>query len=179
MAERQKATRQLKKLQKRKNKGSEDDEDLDDQALAEAIHEAEVDLNYTMYSPLDWPYVSLWPKEKGKQSRGDNTDEEGEDQQKDAATMNGLDDSKIRGDPEMRSLVEQCMREGKLDDLRNGRMTKDRNSAKEIRLPSRPKKARPAKEAQPRAERVGKKAGKKQQVGEDAMDEDSDGGFFE
>jgi hypothetical protein len=57
-SERQKATRQLKKLRKRILEAASTNEV---EALKTQLHVAEVDLNYTQYCPLNEPYVSLYP----------------------------------------------------------------------------------------------------------------------
>ncbi|KAI1003176.1 hypothetical protein K3495_g5027 [Podosphaera aphanis] len=56
--ERQKASRQLKKFRKRLST-AESSEEV--KLLETQIHEAEVDLNYTMFHPLCETYISLFP----------------------------------------------------------------------------------------------------------------------
>ncbi|KAL8714257.1 MAG: hypothetical protein Q9220_001986 [cf. Caloplaca sp. 1 TL-2023] len=57
--ERQKATRNLKKLRKRLAAAATNSPEC--QTLETEIHDAEVDLNYTMYHPLDEKYIGLYP----------------------------------------------------------------------------------------------------------------------
>ncbi|GAM88351.1 hypothetical protein ANO11243_063840 [Dothideomycetidae sp. 11243] len=63
-------------------------------------HGATVDLNYALYFPLEREYVSLWPRKK----EGDEQAEE------------------RMGDRDMWLLVEKCMADGTLDDLREGKV---------------------------------------------------------
>ncbi|TAQ91201.1 hypothetical protein B7494_g457 [Chlorociboria aeruginascens] len=100
--ERQKATRQLKKLRKRilETTFSEEVEELKTQ-----MHIAEVDLNYTQFSPLSEPYVSLYPLK--------NT-ADGDEESKEKET---------KSKPPMWAEVEKCMEDNTLDQLRNRRTT--------------------------------------------------------
>ncbi|KAF4552983.1 putative rRNA-processing protein EFG1 [Elsinoe fawcettii] len=84
-----------------KEGGGKGDKEVEE--LRQRVHRAEVDLNYALYWPLERAYVSLWPR-KGKEGEEDSKDEEG------------------RGDREMWALVERCMKEGTLEDLREGRV---------------------------------------------------------
>ncbi|KAA8567568.1 hypothetical protein EYC84_008043 [Monilinia fructicola] len=65
--ERQKATRQLKKLRKRLLETQSTDEV---EQLKEEMHILEVDLNYTQYHPLSETYISLYPP-KGSEEDGE------------------------------------------------------------------------------------------------------------
>lgn len=98
MAERQKATRMLKKLKKQLLEATttEDVEDIKAQ-----MHVVEVDLNYTHYYPLNERYVSLYPQ------KGPEEEEKGE----------GKDTAKK---PEMWAEIEKRMEEGTLKELRYG-----------------------------------------------------------
>ncbi|KAL3425980.1 rRNA-processing protein efg1 [Phlyctema vagabunda] len=119
--ERQKATRQLKKLRKRLLETESTDE-VD--ALKKEMHIAEVDLNYTQFSPLSETYISLYPPKTG--------DEE----------VEGL----TRPKPAMWLEVEKCMEDGTLNRLRNRVATvptavskpKDQKTAK-VKLQPKPK----------------------------------------
>lgn len=101
--------------------------------------EEQVDLNYAMYWPLEREYVPLWPRRK------DGEEEEGR-----------------KGDGEMWRLVESCMREGRLEDLREGRV-EGCGVEKVVR----------------KEEKVEKKEKKREKKVAVEEDEDSDGGFFE
>ena len=100
LIERQKATRQLKKLRKRLL-GAESTEVAKD--LTAQMHVAEVDLNYTQYYPLNERYISLYP-------------------QKDSAIVNGGQDEDVdtaAKKPPMWAEVEKRMTDGTLNQLRN------------------------------------------------------------
>lgn len=101
-AERQKATRQLKKLRKRLLESTSVDEV---EALKKQMHVGEVDLNYTQYFPLSETYISLYPP---KSSAG----AEVEDCRADEGSK-----------PLMWAEVEKSMEEGTLTRLRNRTVT--------------------------------------------------------
>ncbi|KAM0131734.1 hypothetical protein ACHAQE_004838 [Botrytis cinerea] len=111
--ERQKATRQLKKLRKRllDSESTEEVEQLKDE-----MHILEVDLNYTQYHPLSETYISLYPP-KGS----------GEDAEVKAT----------KEKPPMWKEVEKCMEEGTLDRLRNRKPDATVSTTKPVRLPER------------------------------------------
>jgi len=123
--ERQKATRQLKKLRKRllEAKSTEEVETLKSQ-----MHIVEVDLNYTQYYPLSEAYVSLYPLTK-------IGDEEG-------------DDSKEKPKPPMWAEVEQAMEDGTLNRLRNRTSTAPVKVAKAPKMVER-KPAKPRLRPEP------------------------------
>lgn len=84
--------------------------DAEYQSALEDIHNAEVDLNYTMYHPLDEKYHSLYPPKAG-----------------DAAQDDGMiTTERIKGGkasrPAVWAVVEQCMRAGTLIALRDGKL---------------------------------------------------------
>ena len=98
--ERQKATRTLKKLRKLLASASTSEETV---RLQEKVHEAEVDLNYAIYYPLDQKYIGLYPrKAEVEQNTYALNDEKGEDTVK----------------PPLWTEVEKRMETGKLDELR-------------------------------------------------------------
>ena len=121
LLERQKATRQLKKLRRRLLETKSTDEVG---ALKEQMHVAEVDLNYTQYCPLSEVYVSLYPQ---KSSTGDG----------EAAEM-----AEAAPKPPMWAEVEKCMEEGTLDRLRNRASTTKAVAAPKS-LEMRPAKPKP------------------------------------
>ncbi|KAI9806370.1 MAG: hypothetical protein M1825_006485 [Sarcosagium campestre] len=169
--ERQKATRQIKKLQKQLT-SAETTEDA--QLLNTKLHVAEVDLKYAQYCPLDQKYISLYA-DRAKQETG------GADE-----------DSTYKGDkPPLWAEVERRMEEGTLDALRNGDSGSNLeftslNSSRGRSLDKRRKKvsrtkpdprdsvgSKPTADGTPH-ERNGQISSR---VGDD--DESSDGGFFE
>ncbi|PQE13173.1 rRNA-processing efg1 protein [Rutstroemia sp. NJR-2017a BBW] len=95
--ERQKATRQLKKLRKRllETKSTEEVEQL-----KKEMHILEVDLNYTQYHPLGETYISLYPPKGSAEEAKEESNEQ-------------------RPKPPMWAEVEKCMEEGTLHQLRN------------------------------------------------------------
>ncbi|KAI9811275.1 MAG: 18S rRNA maturation protein [Thelocarpon impressellum] len=179
--ERQKATRLLKKLRKTLAASSSAE---DRQALERRVHEADVDLHYALYCPLDEKYTALYA---GRPA--------------DAATETGSEK------PELWREVERRMEEGTLEDLRNGRGTsagrgtstgkststdKSTSAAANDPGPRHPPQTREPVHAGgvregKRAERKAKNKGAQAQTkskhkdqGEAAAEEaGSDGGFFE
>ncbi|KAI9703645.1 MAG: 18S rRNA maturation protein [Candelina mexicana] len=99
--DRQNATRRLKKLRKRLATASGHD---DESTIVRQVHNAEVDLNYTLYCPLNQKYISLYPSKKmeSAEKRGEEADATGDDK------------------PPLWKEVERSMEKGTLDTLRNG-----------------------------------------------------------
>ena len=87
LAERQKATRYLKKARK-----AFDTADTPEtrESASQAVHDADVELNYTLYYPLEIPYSGLYPRGPVPQKT-----------------------------TEMKLVVEAAMANGTLDQLRN------------------------------------------------------------
>lgn len=135
--DRQKASKRLKRA--RKEFSALDEADAARQQAQRDVHEAEVNVNYAIYYPLDRPYSCLYPKRKA---------EEQED------TLTG-----VNGDQAIRQLVEQCMADGRLKDLREGKLTEQSKSQHSVPV----KTASKTKKSTVRADDV----------------DDSDGGFFE
>ena len=108
--ERQKASRALKKLTKQLDATAS--ETSEHRMLQTAVHEAEVDLNYTMYYPLAEKYQSLYPRaelqgppDEGKTSR-----------------IGGRAKRKVGGEkPPLWPLIERAMTESTLEALRDGK----------------------------------------------------------
>jgi rRNA-processing protein Efg1 len=99
VAERQKATRLLKKLRKRLL-AAESTEEVE--KLKAQMHVAEVDLNYTQYCPLSEVYVSLYPPKTSAADEPDFSEE-----------------VEMKPKPPIWSEVEKCMEDGTLNRLRN------------------------------------------------------------
>ncbi|KAI9684220.1 MAG: 18S rRNA maturation protein [Trizodia sp. TS-e1964] len=68
--DRQKATRRLKKIRKQLSTLTDQSEI---EKLSKTVHDAEVDLNYTLFCPLDERYISLFPPQ-GQESSNDAKD---------------------------------------------------------------------------------------------------------
>lgn len=168
-AERRKATRALKKLQKRAANLSPSS--LDSTSLAKLIHEAEVDLNYTMYCPLTEKYQSLYRK------AGKRKSEEGEQAEADVGQVEqGLDFNR----PPLWTVVERSMAEGTLQSLRDGKLTV--TTSTKCKAPTQRKKHTFAKNSNKGGgvgsrDKAATENARKLTTQDD--DEMSDGGFFE
>jgi hypothetical protein len=102
IAERQKATRQLKKLRKLLLETESEEEVA---IVKTKMHVAEVDLNYTQYFPLNQRYISLYPQKNVGESEIGSQDETADD---------------VTAKPSMWAEVERRMAEGTLNQLRDG-----------------------------------------------------------
>lgn len=118
--DKQKATKRLKRakkeLQECEGNGRESRA-----VLKEKVRNAEVDVLYAQYFPLDEHYVSLFPRK-----RVDAEDVEDEKEKEREET-----EPERRGDPDMRRRVEDCMVLGTLDDLRNGKLKQQKDGLNE------------------------------------------------
>lgn len=145
--------------------------------VRDEVHAARVDLKYTVFCPLERPYASLWPS-KGRDG------EEG-----DAGGVGGARDAAggARGDRDMWLLVEKCMAEGRLEQLRNGEapelLDKGKKGARLERGVGLDKAGVGSKSSVKQKGRSGQ--GKRSEVQAPAVDDkqeeddESDGGFFE
>lgn len=177
--ERQKATRNVKKCTK--SLADCFPEDLNYQNLQQALHIAEVDLAYTQYSPLYQKYEALFPQRKEAQ---ENNNEDTSNEQQPPPR------------PAMWTIVEKCMKNGTLDDLRNGTLgdedvvlsfAKMKPFKRQIQLPIRSMPS--TKQGIPSTMQKGRIEATFNGIHDyeaavdtqraDEMDEDSDGGFFE
>ena len=111
--DRQKASKRLKRARKELD-GCEEAGDKRSE-LEKRVNDAEVDVNYAQYYPLDRHYVSLFPRKKTKDDDGG----EGDD-----IKVRDTDVTESKGDQEMWHKVKDCMADGSLDALRNGRLTR-------------------------------------------------------
>jgi hypothetical protein len=172
--ERQKATRILKQ-RKRELSSLENPTPEQKAELETKIHNAEVDLNYTLYYPLLKPYSALFMGSKRETTQSEEPGSEGADNttKKDSADQEG---SARRGNPEIWREVEEAMAKGvwALDALRNWKPERTVDVV-EKRTEDRKKKGREEKKKAAVASRVAKE---KSAAGEEEG-EDSDGGFFE
>lgn len=131
------------------------------QNVLEDIHNAEVDLNYTIYHPLDEKYHSLYPPKVG-----------------DAAEVDGrISTERLKvgkaSRPAMWAVVEQCMRAGTLISLRDGNLGR--------KLPDAEASASGSITRGRGEYRTLQGKGASSNTGQALKDEknDSDGGFFE
>jgi hypothetical protein len=126
------------------------------------MHIAEVDLNYTIYYPLERPYCSLYPKKK---------DDEGKEQ----CDMTTWADGQ-RGDRVIWELVENAMRQGTLEALR---MTL---TPKELPILRKRQSHKYRKTRSGQRRGIGGREDESSmhpEVDDIKMEDESDGGFFE
>ena len=154
--------RNLKKLKARIT--DTDQYSAEYEGLQKAAHEAEVDVNYALYHPLDEKYQSIYPR------NGNN----------DAITKGGANNRGVwevgAARPAMWKLVETCMTDGTLLALRNGQLRKDLTHANSQQSLSA------AAGHHERAETIKKRSSKgvlPKKTTPQEHDGDSDGGFFE
>ena len=163
LSERQKAQRALKKLTSQASQLSRSfAEDAD---LAAKMHEATVDLNYTMYFPLNEKYQSLYPRIAEQGPKNSNS-------------IGSMGKREIGGQrPPLWSLVEKAMADGTLKELRDGKL---RTTLTIGRTKSEPKLI-VEEVTTPKNVAEKSKGDKIKLAGDehDQQDELSDGGFFE
>jgi hypothetical protein len=185
----------LNRLQRR-----EKEKDLDtkqNSELSQKIHDARVNLNYTIYYPLTEKYISLYPKQNNPSGETDEKSGSGTESKE----QNIAEASR----PPLWAVVEKCMEDGTLDDLREGKL----NIGPDGKQSSAPAKKPAARESEKRSKKEkthkdSKQASQKENLAqEDALDRlnrrerrkeqqkarelaaqqaaegDSDGGFFE
>lgn len=148
--ERQKATRALKKLQRRLDASSEPDASDEHAQLAREVRDAQIDVHYTIYYPLTEKYQSLYPRQ-GDTSGGE----------KPTAAR-----KLVAEKPAMWKVVERCAAEGTLEALREGKVIAAMEKRRESKNGGR---AAGSKKAL-------KRPGTQEQEQDEAK---SDGGFFE
>lgn len=168
--DRQKATRRLKQVQK---KAKDAEGDVEQEIWEEKVHEAQVDLNYTQYFPLDMAYSALFPGKTVKSKKGKEVSEEGGEGEENAMEK--------KGDPDMWKLVEKCMEQRKLDALRNGKLLKGMASRQDDddMAPAHREKKVAAKSKKADKARSKDKEGIEKRFQQQEAEEESDGGFFE
>jgi hypothetical protein len=84
-------------------------------ALRSKIHNADVDVNYTIYYPLLRPYVSLYPKKESSEPAESSADAPS-GQKKASESADGP-----KGDVDVWKAIEEAMEAGTLDRLRNSK----------------------------------------------------------
>lgn len=199
--DRKTASKNMNKLRRR-----EKDQNLDDaqkSALQQKIHEAQINLNYTIYYPLTEKYLSLYPKSQEKASAEAGAEAESDTEKKQEKQPN------LGARPPLWAVVEKCTAENTLDLLREGKLNighdgqpnatarKPTKPAKETAKESKKSKKeseeaqfgnrrerRAAKELPGRTDKQNRKAyGRErerlQDVAVERAGDDSDGGFFE
>ncbi|KAJ5609798.1 rRNA-processing protein efg1 [Penicillium herquei] len=197
--DRKTANRNLNSLLRR-----EKEEGLDSKqksCLQQKIHDARVNLNYTIYYPLTEKYLSLYPKSQEQEST-----EAGAESGSAAGTKKPRH-QETASRPPLWSVVEKCTAEGTLSLLREGKMNigHDGQPLPEAQKPAQPKKeTKKPKKEEPQEEKLttrrerrankdvpngkrdkqnrkdyGKERDRLQDVAIDPTGDDSDGGFFE
>lgn len=141
--DRQKATKRLKRARKKLIALHEADGTRHE--VQQEVHVAEICVNYAMYYPLDKPYCCLFPSQKNEK--------DDEEEAKDATAMANADQA-------IWNLVEQCMSDGRLKDLREGLLTEQHKDP---------------------AITMSRTSARSEKLAADTNDndKDSDGGFFE
>lgn len=168
--DRQKATKRLKRA--RKDLQAHEVESEARTELVKAVEDAEVDVNYAQYFPLEQPYVSLFPRQKPE---GDAEDVKVDVDERKA-------DVDRKGDQNMWQRVKQCMADGTLNALREGKLTQQRDEEIEDPPKDTVSKKKKKKTAYEDVRSIGgldeieRNGGK---VGVMPHDDESDGGFFE
>ena len=153
--ERQKATRALKKLQRRLDATSRDTPEYHE--LENEVQDAKVDVDYTIYHPLTEKYQSLFPRQ-GNTAGGQETP---------ARKL-------VMEKPAMWKIVEQCSADGTLEALREGKLAMGIPAGKKTPGPEKPT----SKRERNKNTRAGSKSSKSA-VPPQEQHEESDGGFFE
>ena len=150
--ERQKATRALKKLQRRLDASSPDTPEH--HQLEKEVQDAKVDVDYTIYHPLNEKYQSLFPRQGN--TGGEETP---------ARKL-------VTEKPAMWKVVEQCTADGNLEALREGKLATGIPASKRASAPEKSTSKHNNKTA---------RAGSKSSQGAVPQEqhEESDGGFFE
>lgn len=151
--ERQKATRAHKRLMKRLNASSPDTSEY--KQVEKEMHDAEIDVNYTIYHPLTEKYQSLFSR------------------QEDAEGGETAKRKLVAKKPIMWQVVEQCTAQGTLEALRDGKVATSISIGE--RKPSAPEKPRSKQDNKNGP--AGLKSSKT--TARQAQDDESDGGFFE
>ena len=140
--------------------------------MQQAVHEAEVDLNYTIYCPLAEPYHSLYPRQKGNPEN-----EPDDDMSADEAKRTTSRPPK----PPLWAVVEKAMSENNLEALRDGRLSQ--KASKPAALTNRKARRKELATQNPsrKAESTRSSGGHHMAVqdDDDAEGNISDGGFFE
>jgi hypothetical protein len=161
--DRQKATKRLKRARKELQAcESEGDKRV---RLKRAVEDAEVEVNYAQYFPLDQPYVSLFPRKNEDEDEGGSEEQGG---------------SERKGDEVMWQKVKECMVDGTLDALRNGKLRKMESEDEGV-MPKNSmewESKRSRKQDAPDRTKMGSGTRSINDLTHDDDDE-SDGGFFE
>jgi len=162
--DRQKATKRLKRAKKEVAECVQGSKERRAE-LQRKVEDAEVDVNYAQYYPLDVRYVALFPsKRKEDEAEGEGAE--------DGAKGSAVAEVERKGDSGMWLKVKACMADGTLDAMRNGHLTRappkdERNSVQ------------PDVSTRKRAKEQEGKSAKSKGLKDAESDDESEGGFFE
>ncbi|KAA8647280.1 hypothetical protein EYZ11_011137 [Aspergillus tanneri] len=171
-------------------------------SLAQKIHTARVNLNYTIYYPLTEKYVALYADVKKGKEKGSNLPARKDNQNNDDDSDNNSSFKALHttaaDKPALWHVVEKCMEDGTLDLLRDGKLTanggpgdsKQKNATRlsESKHEGAEKKSAQSRTAETKKDRISSRAaagkkrdtlGKMAYYNNDDDDYQSDGGFFE
>lgn len=172
-----------------KDKANEEDRGDDEQeedAAKQAVHIAEVDVQYTVNYPLTEKYVSLYPKSSAKSrpsparrlsKRGEGRDEDEDEDVAESGSASPMSSNLPK--PPIWPFVEQCMTTRTLDQLRNGKFGIMPDGQVKTRAEYAPE-TMSRNDRDHRGDRNSKAKSKASPVGNRATETESDdGGFFE
>ncbi|PYI18281.1 hypothetical protein BO99DRAFT_444004 [Aspergillus violaceofuscus CBS 115571] len=131
--ERKTATKEIARLTHKEKELTENTPDMDAAtrekklaSVAKKLHVARVNLNYTIYYPLTEKYIALYADvKKNKKAEGGQGDVEAEQDQDQEDAAGAAEKSSA-----MWKTVEQCMKDGTLDLLRDGKLNNKERKAK-------------------------------------------------
>ncbi|KAI7355183.1 hypothetical protein KC354_g10875 [Hortaea werneckii] len=177
--DRQKATKRLKRA-KKELQGLESDKDEERQEAEKKVQDAQVDVDYAIYYPLDLPYKPLFPTNK-KNKDGTSEPQNGSEEPEDADDRK---EAERQGDEEMWAKVKQCAEDGTLDALRNGKLMgedHDESERPEGLASTMPSKRKRQKEKPEAGDLHGNRRERRaaQAAAKEESDEESEDGFFE
>ncbi|RMY95417.1 hypothetical protein D0862_08757 [Hortaea werneckii] len=177
--DRQKATKRLKRA-KKELQGLESGKVEERQEAEKKVQDAQIDVDYAIYYPLDLPYKPLFPTKKNSKD-GMNETQTGSEEPEDAEDKK---EAERQGDAEMWAKVKQCAEDGTLDALRNGKLLGEANddSGKlESPAPTMPSKRKRQKEKTEAGDLHGNRRERRaaQAAAKEESDQDSEDGFFE
>lgn len=143
--DRKSATKNLNRLLRREkdlassertaSKSIEDDLE----SLRRKIHIARVNLNYTIYYPLNDKYISLYANEQKHKHQHKESDDD---------TYSGADNTATQSDskPPLWYTIEKCMQEGTLDLLRDGKLSSTGEAKGDTRTEKRNKDSKKSRQ---------------------------------
>ncbi|ERF73574.1 hypothetical protein EPUS_07508 [Endocarpon pusillum Z07020] len=108
---------------------------LQQEAYKRQLHEAKVDLNYTLYAPLNQKYISLYPRTSKSRKDQENNDRLEDVRDLQEATKD-IEADLLRNDyghkPALWYAVEKAMDNGTLEALRDGKILKADNDGDQM-----------------------------------------------